>query len=808
MSAHKTSHTVRSAIISILLFGLFAEWLIPLYHLQDNIDFYRISPLFIALACFLIIGCLSLRTAIRMSLFLLVCIGTWISIYASTGTSSMDALRNLVSSVTTNFGLLMQMNGGGGFVNSGELRTGLLLIGWAMLVTSVQSLAIHRQSSILFIGITIIYQLILLWGFGMDTTMGMIRTVTEALLLIALLRIVTLEQVKRSVDGWSRNQAMLLGWPRRWMGGTLIAVMLCFIGGYFLAQRTEQTDVKPIAWDQEFAGLEQWASDTFGTNLVNWLDGAAKTQTASASLTKTATGETGYSENDESLGGALESDPSIVFEATTPVRSYWRGETRRIYDGRGWLASTEAWEPLQQWATIDTLAAEQEDASKSTIEQSIRFTSSNLISTQKWPLFAGGVIIGLNQLHVKGSGEDSTSAVRPANTSEASIQYHPEDGALRIASIGAGKLVTGYMLDVRIPDVVPDQLRQIKESDPASITQDYLQLPDKLPERVSALSKQIITGQMNRYDQVKAIEQYLRTYYTYTLTNTAVPPKGADFVDDFLFKQLKGYCNHFSTAMVVMLRTQGIPARWVKGFAPGEPSEDTANTYTVRMSDAHAWVEVYFPGAGWVPFEPTPGFQPGDEEKGIGSEQLAAHPTPPILGNAASSETGSGSTAADAAATPNAESQVSDWFIRALRGGETILSDLYNVARNGDISWLWKGAWTIGLIALVVWLWLRYQWYIRLHVAILRFRTSHEDPKRIERVARLLWQLWIHQYGAKSQDLTMREYIARLDGKADNKKGSLMQAVFAMEAITFHPKQYDRLMRNRLIQFCKGKNRG
>ena len=806
MSAHKSSQPMRSAMISLLLFGLFAEWLIPLYHLQDNIDFYRISPLFVALACFLVIGCLTLHKAIRITLYLLVGIGTWISIYASTGSSGLEALERLTSSAMTNVGLLLNMNDGGSeFVNSGELRTGLLLIGWAMLVTSVQSLAIHRQSSMLFISITLIYQFILLWCFGMDTTVGMIRTVAESLLLIALLRIITLEQGKRSTMRWNHKQAMLFGWPRRWIGGAIAAVMLCLMSGYLFAQHAEQADVKPIAWDEEFAGLERWASETLGTDLANWLDGAAKTQTAS--LAKTS-GETGYSDNDQSLGGALESDHSIVFEATTPVRSFWRGETRRVYDGRGWIGSSDVWEPLEQWEPIASSSPEQKRISTPTIQQSVRFTSPNPISVQKWPLFAGGEIAGLSQLYVKASGSESSSVIRPAITAEAAIQLHPADGAVRVDSIGQGKLLTGYMLDVRMPETTPDVLRKIQEPDPAIIARDYLQLPASLPNRVSELSKQIITGQTNRYDQVKAIEQYLRTYYTYTLTNTAVPPKGADFVDDFLFTQLKGYCNHFSTAMVVMLRSQGIPARWVKGFAPGELSENTANAYTVRMSDAHAWVEVYFPGAGWMPFEPTPGFQPGDEEKGIGSEQLAGQPTPPARTGSTETESGSSQTSNAAATALDSEPQASNLLNRVFDGFKAILSELYHTAQNWDARWILTGAWILGFIVLGVWLGLRYHLYIRLHWAVLRFRTSHEDPRRIERVAQLLWKTWIQQYGAKAQDLTMREYIERLDGKADNKKRTLMQAVFAMEAITFHPHQYDRLTRNRLIQFCKGKNRG
>lgn len=149
-------------------------------------------------------------------------------------------------------------------------------------------------------------------------------------------------------------------------------------------------------------------------------------------------------------------------------------------------------------------------------------------------------------------------------------------------------------------------------------TRAYTQLPNELPERVGELAAQIFADAgsgAGRYAQAEAVVDYLRSSYAYTLTNTKVPPAGADFVDDFLFEQKQGYCVHFATAMTVLLRTQGIPARYVKGFAPGEADTSVASDakramsqYTVRASDAHAWVEVWFPGVGWVTFEPTPGF--------------------------------------------------------------------------------------------------------------------------------------------------------------------------------------------------------
>ena len=98
-------------------------------------------------------------------------------------------------------------------------------------------------------------------------------------------------------------------------------------------------------------------------------------------------------------------------------------------------------------------------------------------------------------------------------------------------------------------------------------------------------------------------KRYLRTNFAYTLNLTGKP--GADPLAHFLFETKAGHCEYFATAMAVMLRTLGIPSREVNGFLPGEYN-DVGGDYIVRASDAHSWVEAYFPGSGWVTFDPTP----------------------------------------------------------------------------------------------------------------------------------------------------------------------------------------------------------
>ncbi|MGB7923737.1 MAG: DUF3488 and transglutaminase-like domain-containing protein [Pyrinomonadaceae bacterium] len=133
----------------------------------------------------------------------------------------------------------------------------------------------------------------------------------------------------------------------------------------------------------------------------------------------------------------------------------------------------------------------------------------------------------------------------------------------------------------------------------------YLQRPAALDPRIAALAREMIAreGARNRYDMARAIEARLQQDYGYTLEMKA---GGDDPLADFLFRVREGHCEYFSTSMAVMLRTQGIAARVVNGFQMGEYNE-TADAYTVTQSDAHSWVEVYFPATGaWVTFDPTP----------------------------------------------------------------------------------------------------------------------------------------------------------------------------------------------------------
>lgn len=161
----------------------------------------------------------------------------------------------------------------------------------------------------------------------------------------------------------------------------------------------------------------------------------------------------------------------------------------------------------------------------------------------------------------------------------------------------------------RVPSIPPADLRKAGANFPPRILDTYLEVPPQLDARIPKLAAKIAASSKNDYDKATDIERYLMSHYSYTLNLTG--PRAKDPLANFLFVRRSGHCEYFASAMTIMLRSIGIPARYVTGFLPGE-FNDVGGDYIIRESDAHAWVEVYFPSYGWITFDPTP---PGSGER-------------------------------------------------------------------------------------------------------------------------------------------------------------------------------------------------
>jgi len=297
----------------------------------------------------------------------------------------------------------------------------------------------------------------------------------------------------------------------------------------------------------------------------------------------------GYGEDDSRLGGSFIQDDTPVFRAEAADEHYWRIETKDLYTGKGWEVSAEPDYEIQPNGEIslDSFSNQVETEQR---EATLQFYPDSGIDKVLYPY-----------------GITDVESERPVQ-----FLLNRQTDAIETNVDGQSISLRNYTVHYDQPVFSIEQLNQANSADPAEITERYTQLPQDLPARVGELAEDITASYDTRYEKAKAVEQYFGSNeFTYQTTDVPVPEEDEDYVDQFLFESKAGYCDNFSTSMVVLLRTLDIPTRWVKGFTGGEMIDrgETHQTYEVTNANAHSWVEVYFEGIGWVPFEPTQGFQ-------------------------------------------------------------------------------------------------------------------------------------------------------------------------------------------------------
>ena len=279
-------------------------------------------------------------------------------------------------------------------------------------------------------------------------------------------------------------------------------------------------------------------------------------------------------------------------------RRYWRSRTYDTYTGRGWINGPLESRSLSADEALPALGAAVAPAG--TLYQQFE----RLVPGETLVYAANAPYLGDSPLRV----------------------WQRAPGDLAFLSGEAGR----YTILSRAPEPTVAQLRASSPASgslPAEIAERYLSLPDTVPERVLDLAREVGGDAPTRYDGALAIERYLRAY-PYTL-DLPEPPRGRDLVDYFLFDQQEGYCDYYASAMVVMARATGIPARLASGYAQGTYDHE-AGRWVVSERDGHSWVEIYFGGIGWVEFEPTAGQPALDRPGGVEEAELSlpALPSP------------------------------------------------------------------------------------------------------------------------------------------------------------------------------------
>ncbi|MFB6161625.1 MAG: DUF3488 and DUF4129 domain-containing transglutaminase family protein [Haloferacaceae archaeon] len=337
--------------------------------------------------------------------------------------------------------------------------------------------------------------------------------------------------------------------------------------------------------------------------------------------------------------GSIRLSPQVRFTVESESGEYWQTATYDRYTGDGWVRTGET-EPYD-----GQLRGPPGESRR--VRQRV---------TARTPL--GSLPAAWRPIEVEGEVASSTLVT-------------PQGGIRPEGAVASGE---SYVVTSRVPQYTTAQLRRAGTDYPDRIEASYLRLPESTPDRVRRLSDEVTANASTPYGKATAIESYLEENKDYSLQ---VDKPSGSIADSFLFEMESGYCTYYATTMVTMLRSEGVPARFVVGYTTGEEND---GEYVVRGLDSHAWVQVYFPDVGWVRFDPTPAAEreaaeqarlaearggsepePGVDANDTGSTETATTPTPtPTNGTFGGSDSEPGDALESTATTPAADGAAGD----------------------------------------------------------------------------------------------------------------------------------------------------
>lgn len=300
----------------------------------------------------------------------------------------------------------------------------------------------------------------------------------------------------------------------------------------------------------------------------------------------------GFQPLDERLGGPAEPEDHTVMEVATDRTVLLRGKTYDDYSGLNWFDSLSARRYLAVSPRYTGLKADLFD-----LERPVTENES----------------VSLQTLRVHMLNKSTTTLFAPAHTrtlqleSQRMVLYFnlaAEWFLTRNLETGDDYTITylPYAPGSRATENAVNACANVQDPHYAEVEQTYLKLPRHIQQDIFDIAAKATAGCNTPYEKALGIQNYLRANYRYTL-NTQMPPEGVDFVAWFLIGEKQGYCTYFATAMTVLCRIAGLPARYVTGYL-AVPEED--GVAVVTGEDAHAWTEVYLNGFGWLDFDPTP----------------------------------------------------------------------------------------------------------------------------------------------------------------------------------------------------------
>ena len=580
----------RAGWISLLLLGVMAlalAWSVQGANWLEQMDFLVPVALYAVLAG----GLLGmLRGSIVFALPIGAVIGTTIVLWAVGGEyfTSLDQLGRLIALRTEFVDWLVVVLGTGYPPQMSPYAIGLGVLMFATVF--VASYAVYRHHRVL--------DAIVLMGAALVLNMSAIVTDLLGQLMLFVVAAMLLWLRASLVDRQD-------GWQRRRVNETLEVPTTIMRSGILSA-----ATAIVLAWVLTTVAVASPLTDAWRSMDGVWTGVRDQFEGVFGSLTNPQSRITGNSfGNSFNVQGEWVSVDEEVLVLAAPRPLYLRTTTYDIFTGRGWKQS----ETVRRNVTAGDLLFNEATSERPTEPEAVTVMDIGIEMRQTIGrnLFTAGspMYIHAPSVVVQPLGEPLLGAVEHVN------------------ALGPGE---AYELTVAISAATEAELGAAGDDYPAEVAALYLDTPG-LTDRVARLAREVTAGSENNYERARDLAAYLSRHPSFEYsTKAAVPPSDQDVVDFFLFDPAAnrtGHCQYFASAMVMMARSVGLPARLAAGLAPGERQDD--DTFLVREANMHAWAEVYFPGYGWEIFEATKTIRSGF---GRASGEDAGPVTPPLPG--------------------------------------------------------------------------------------------------------------------------------------------------------------------------------
>ena len=546
-------------LLKVVLYGygtlMLWEWLQPVNQLTDTGN----MGVFIVFMCLTLVSYfLQMRWFVRMMILVGYITLSIQYLYSQFSLFDPAWIGELISDMKMNISRMVEADW---MLLTNSFRTLLFFVMIWLISYLIHYWIAVRRNVFLFFLLTIVFLAVLDTFTPYDADGPIIRVVIigfAVLGLLAFFRLFKQERLSVSIDGL-----------RRWL--IPLTIMVLFSGTIgFAAPKLNPQWPDPVPFITSYSMKSTLDSDGKGGKRV------------------------GYGENDTQLGGSISDDNAVVFYADAPSRHYWKVENKYYYTGKGWTRLDypgELSEYDNDQDMVDLTGTELPGMKLQERKASVKMEQ-----------FYNHVPYPTPSLLKRVSAEEADQYI-----------FNDSTNLLTAQSNSWGRLkLTDYEVNYYLKTFDRNYLKKVTSANdvPEDIIGIYTQLPRNLPERIRNLAIEITSDKDNWYDKAKAIENHFDgPEFVYDKQDIPYPEEQQDYVDQFLFDTLRGYCDNFSTAMVVLLRSLDIPARWAKGYSDGVATiKDGKSVYMITNNNAHSWVEVYFPDVGWVPFEPTKGF--------------------------------------------------------------------------------------------------------------------------------------------------------------------------------------------------------